>query len=408
MKQSLSHKQKLPDGWKWSKIESVCKKKPQSGGTPLSSNPDFYGGNIPWVITEDLTSAGRHISSTLKKITQLGFDNSNVRLFPKGTVLFAMYGSIGRMSIAKIELTTNQAILGLIPHEEIITSEYLYYYLEFAKNKLIRSGRGGTQSNINAKMVCEFPIILPPLFVQKEIVSKLDQQMAQIEIMKREAEKTKSTSEEIYESITNRLITLSNGEKKKIGQICVQCKKTILPGSESSKKLTYLGMEEIASNTGEISINKQIQGDKILSNTFYFDDKMILYGKLRPYLNKVATPNFEGRCSTELIPILPSKDCNKYFLAAILRTQKVIHAAMKNKTGSRMPRADMDEIFDVEVLLPVLQDQEKIMRDLKFFQKEYLDLQIYLDGRIKAISQLPLAILNEIFGKYSSEEENDN
>ena len=119
----------------------MCKQKPQSGGTPLSSNPDYYGGNIPCVITEDLTSAGKYIDSTLKKITQLGFDESNVRLFPKGTILFAMYGSIGRMSITKIELTTNQAILGLIPDENKIISEYLYYYLDFAKNIIIKKGR---------------------------------------------------------------------------------------------------------------------------------------------------------------------------------------------------------------------------------------------------------------------------
>lgn len=165
MKQELIiQKKELPEGWKWSTIEKVCKTKPTSGGTPLSSNPEYYGGDIPWVITEDLTNAGKYTSSTQKKITKIGLENSNAKYFPEGTILFAMYGSIGRMSISKVRLTTNQAILGLIHDKTQILTEYLYYYLDFTKEILIRKGRGGTQSNVNAGMICNFPILVSPQY----------------------------------------------------------------------------------------------------------------------------------------------------------------------------------------------------------------------------------------------------
>lgn len=201
---------KLPVGWRWDTVENVCKIKPRSGGTPLSSNPAYYGGDIPWVITEDMTSAGRYIRETQKKISKLGFDNSNAIMFPKGTILFAMYGSIGRMSITEIELTTNQAILGIIPDEKKVMVEYLYHYLQFAKNILIGQGRGGTQSNINAGMVCRFPILVPPLQEQKHIVEKLDKQMAEIEVMKKEATNQIENISNLQSSVLNEVFSKYN------------------------------------------------------------------------------------------------------------------------------------------------------------------------------------------------------
>lgn len=162
-------------------IEELCKVKPQSGGTPLSSKQEYYeGGEIPWVITADITKEGKYISNTEKKITELGFKESNVKMFPVGTLLFSMYGSVGKMSITKIELCTNQAILGLTPNEDIISVDYMYYILQINVSKLVNMARGGTQANINAKMVKEFKIPIPykdnkpDLETQKRIVEKLE------------------------------------------------------------------------------------------------------------------------------------------------------------------------------------------------------------------------------------------
>jgi restriction endonuclease S subunit len=92
----------------------------------------------------------------------------------------------------------------------------------------------------------------------------------------------------------------------KLKDICEVYSEQILPNSEFAKKLPYIGLENIESETGNI-INQKNGSDSKLSkgNTFRFNSHHVLYGKLRPYLNKVATPNFEGRCSTELLPLLP-------------------------------------------------------------------------------------------------------
>ena len=179
---------KLPDGWRWEKIDDLCNV--QSGGTPLSSNQEYYGGDIKWAITEDLTRVKIYIDDTLTKITPLGLENSTARLFPEDTVLFAMYGSIGRCAITKVPMATNQAILGLMPKDKReLNSQYLYFCLFHGKNNLIKQGRTGTQKNINAEIVKNFEILLPSTIDdQIAIATELERKMAEIDKLRHAAD----------------------------------------------------------------------------------------------------------------------------------------------------------------------------------------------------------------------------
>jgi type I restriction enzyme S subunit len=146
----------------------------------------------------------------------------------------------------------------------------------------------------------------------------------------------------------------------KLGDICKQDRNLIDPKSSIAGKLTYLSLEHIESNSGRILREpSEPISDEGRSTTYFFDNRHVLYGKLRPYLNKVALPDFEGRCTTELIPILP-KSIDREFLAWILRRKETVDAAMQEKTGSRMPRANMDDLFALEIPLPPLAEQQRI------------------------------------------------
>ncbi|MDE0679305.1 MAG: hypothetical protein OXI11_03680, partial [Gammaproteobacteria bacterium] len=93
------------------------------------------------------------------------------------------------------------------------------------------------------------------------------------------------------------------------------------------------------------------------STAFLFDERHVLYGKLRPYLNKVATPDFVGKCSTELVPLLPRNGVNRVFLAELLRQEETVAYVMKSVTGSRMPRTDMNSLLSMPVPVPPLAHQ---------------------------------------------------
>lgn len=143
-----------------------------SGGTPSRNSPEYYGGSIPWVKISDISAAGKWICETEEMINDEGLKNSSAVLFPENTVLFSMYGSVGKTAITKCPLTTNQAILGLTPLHPL-TSEYLYYSLILAREALFSRAKGTSQKNINGKMVKKFQIPIIPDDLSKDVVNFL-------------------------------------------------------------------------------------------------------------------------------------------------------------------------------------------------------------------------------------------
>lgn len=141
-----------------------------------------------------------------------------------------------------------------------------------------------------------------------------------------------------------------NWKTVRLGKIAVEDRRIITPDSVEAASRPYLGLEQIESGTGRI-LSYGSNSAEGKSTTYAFDESHVLYGKLRPYLNKVAAPDRSGRCSTEIIPLLP-QGVDREFLACLLRTDIVVSAAMSEKTGSRMPRADMDALLDLEVSIP--------------------------------------------------------
>ena len=180
--------------------------------------------------------------------------------------------------------------------------------------------------------------------------------------------------------------------------VCEQSRQTINPSTPLAASLPYLSLEHIESNTGRILREpSESLTDEGLSNTFAFNSQHILYGKLRPYLNKVALPNFSGRCTTEAIPLIPKQNINKDYLAWILRRQETVNAAMRGKTGSRMPRANMTELLSLKIPLPPLPEQKRIVAILTDRLSTIDKARTATETQLKAAKALPAAYLREVF-----------
>ena len=143
-----------------------------SGGTPKSTNPDFYNGEIPWLIIGDLNDG--YVNKSDKSITKLGLENSSAKLVNPESVLIAMYGSIGKLGINTIQIATNQAIAftKYLPKE--ILNKYLFHYLYFCRPKLHSKGKGGTQK-ILAKQFLKNLFFHYALSLNKAIVAKIEE-----------------------------------------------------------------------------------------------------------------------------------------------------------------------------------------------------------------------------------------
>jgi type I restriction enzyme, S subunit len=141
---------------------------------------------------------------------------------------------------------------------------------------------------------------------------------------------------------------------KKLGDLCVVDKR-----KHDLTPKPYVGLEDIESQTG-VHLGS-LDAASVKSLTFSFDQSHLLYGRLRPYLNKVLLPDFEGHCSTEIFPIRPLPPLDRRFLYYWITQQRVVEAIDATCTGARMPRADVADILDFDFALPPLEEQRRIV-----------------------------------------------
>ena len=155
----------------WSTLGGVSVKV-SSGGTPTSGRAEYYGGDIPWLRTQEVDFAP--ITGTAMTITEAGLQNSSAKWIPAHCVIIAMYGATAaKVAVNEIPLTTNQACCNLEINQEVADYRFVYHWVASQYERL-RSLGEGSQSNLNAKKVREFPIPVPPMSVQKQIVRILD------------------------------------------------------------------------------------------------------------------------------------------------------------------------------------------------------------------------------------------
>ena len=163
----------LPTGWTWTTLEKIASW--GSGGTPKRSEHRYYDGNIPWAVIGDLNDG--KITECGESITQEGLDNSSCKLVEPGTVLVAMYGSIGKLGIAGMQMATNQAIAFANPH---VDRNYLFYYLLSQRHALATAGKGATQRNISQTVLKPWPIPVAPSAEQERIVAAIEEHFSRL------------------------------------------------------------------------------------------------------------------------------------------------------------------------------------------------------------------------------------
>lgn len=158
------------NGWDEKELNNVGKF--VVGGTPSRGDSSFWGGDIPWVSSGELNNL--YISKTNEKITKEGLDKSNAKLLPVNSLLVGMYDTAAfKLSISKIPLATNQAIISLLPDKSFIT-EYVYFYLTWIRPVVMNMRQGVRQKNLNSSMIKSLKIVIPSINEQKQIVQKLD------------------------------------------------------------------------------------------------------------------------------------------------------------------------------------------------------------------------------------------
>ncbi len=195
---------KVPENWTKDKLFRITDFI-SSGGTPTSTNPDYYGGDIIWIQTGDLNDS--YITKTSKKITQYGLDNSSAKIFDAGTLLIAMYGAtIGKLGIMTKNAATNQACCAMKYNKKIDT-KYMYYVFFAMRTHLINQSYGGGQPNISQEVIKQQYLTFPKKTEQKQIADFLDKATLQIDDAIKTKEKQLKTLEALKKSIIHKAVT---------------------------------------------------------------------------------------------------------------------------------------------------------------------------------------------------------
>lgn len=144
-----------------------------SGTTPKSGREDYYSEDgIPFLQTGDLNDG--FINETSKHITEKALRDTNLKLYPKGSLVVAMYGAtIGKLGILNIDTTVNQACC-VLPTSDRVGNKFAMYVLSTAKADLLLKSRGGGQPNISQDTIRNEKIVVPPLAEQNEIVQYIE------------------------------------------------------------------------------------------------------------------------------------------------------------------------------------------------------------------------------------------
>ncbi len=236
------------DEWESKKLGEIANI--SSGGTPSRANLLYWNGNIPWVSTSLIDF--NTINDTEEKITKKGLTNSSAKIFPKGSLLMAMYGqgkTRGKVAMLGIEATTNQACASIVTNNEILNSLFLFQNLSKRYDEIRDLSNQGGQQNLSETIIKGIEIRFPSLPEQEKIASFLSLIDQRIQTQIKIIEELKLLKTVVSKKIFSRQLRFKddkgkefpNWETKKLEEIC-------------EKKSSNISANKIEDNFGEYVI----------------------------------------------------------------------------------------------------------------------------------------------------------
>ena len=367
--------------WQLVRLGDICQT--TSGGTPSRKELKYYSGNIPWVKSGELDKG--LIVDTEEKISEEAVRNSSAKIFPKGTLLIALYGAtIGKLAFLGIEAATNQAVCGIFENENI-ASKYLFHFLFFSKPGLVKQGIGGAQPNISQGILKDLKIPLPPVPEQHAIVSKIEELLSELDKGKQQLE-TAQQQLKIYRQAVLKLAfegKLTN-ENVKEGELPKGWKwvknkdilKYVTSGSRdwkqfySTKGSRFVRTQDINSNQLDIdnaafvSLPEKVEGKRSL-----IEEGDILMTITGANVGKIAVVDFPIKDAyvSQSVALLKYNDkrITKY-LWYYFQAQGFGKSFIdKLVYGVGRPVLSLENMREVDVLLCPLEDQQQIIDELE-------------------------------------------
>ena len=356
------------------------------GGTPSTSNPDYYGGDIPWLSPKDLSDyKKRYIDHGEKNITKLGLNNSSARLMPAGTILLSSRAPIGYLAIAANHICTNQGFKSIVPDKEKVDSEYLYYTLKNRIEEIKGLGVGTTFAEISGKVLESYEISLPDLEDQRKVSSILSSLDERIEIIQSVNDNLATVRDGIFLNWLNKKIdrnivssSPSNGYKS-LSQLCrkITDGSHFSPESDSNGKhamFSVKDMGEYGFNRNDCKMINEESFEMMKSSGCVPEKDDVLIAKDGSYLKQIflVDSTMDDAILSSIAIFRP--DLNAIYpeiLLSYLKSPAVYNYVKDNfVSGSAVPRIVLKSFKQLNLAVPPIEDQNEIIESLRSIRFE--------------------------------------
>ena len=318
------------------KLTDVCDF--QGGTQPPKSvwKKDFEEGYIRMLHIRDFTQPEKDnveyipLKNTLKTCEELD-------------ILIGRYGaSIGKICTG-LAGAYNVALVKTKPDLEKVNRDFLLHLLKGGsfQNFILNIGGRAAQAGFNKGDLENFHFTLPPLDQQKKIAAILDAADTYRQKSKALITKYDELTQSLFLDMFGNPVANPKGWETKSFEEMVKFDTKMTKDFNKYGDLPHVGIRNIEKNTGKISGCISANEEGLTSGKYLFDNRHIIYSKIRPNLNKVALPNFEGLCSADSYPLLPIEGrANRIFIAFLLRSDSFVDFILQHSTRTNIPKAN--------------------------------------------------------------------
>lgn len=352
------------------KLGSLCSVVTK-GTTPTSLGMKFEENGVPFLRIQNLNNSTVNLEDVLfiSEETHDALERSKIRA---GDFLITIAGTIGRVAIVPDEFpeaNCNQAVAILRFDQSKLSPRFLLHWL--STNDAIRQISGkkvtATISNLSLGQIKELEIPLPPLEEQKRIAAILDK----ADSVRRKRQQAIDLADDFLRSVfldmfgadLQRSINVT-----KFGDVSILDAKMVDPREEEYLDLLHIGPDRIEKNTGKLLPALTAREERLISKKFLFDEQYILYSKIRPYLRKVALPDFRALCSADMYPVKPVQGkVTREFMWMLLLSDYFDNYVSSLPARANIPKLNKTELAGFEFSLPEFSKIEKFSEIVKHY-----------------------------------------
>lgn len=319
----------------------------------------------------------------------------------KGDVLVCEGGYPGRAAIWEEEEPIYfQKAIHRIRFHEPERNRWFVYYLHFldltGQLKPYCSGTG--IQHFTGQSLARLPVPLPPLPDQRRIVAILDEAFEGVAAAKANAEKNLRNARDVLEVELAATFGTEEAPLHSLEQVCGINSSLVDPRKKPYQEMLHVGGANMVTGTGNLIDLKTAKEEGLISGKFAFGEDAVLYSKIRPYLRKVARPDFSGLCSADVYPLAPKPESlNRDFLYHLLLSPQFTDYAVSGSARAGMPKVNRPHLFAYRFSLPDLEEQRRIASRLDTLGECAGLGAAVVDRKLIALDELKASLLHQAF-----------